>query len=143
MPLQLLGEFKHSVDTKNRMFIPAKFREQLGDSFVIFRSVRDRYIKLLSNEEWEKYTAPIKELPRKDAERAMRLLTQDASSVTPDAQGRIIIPQALLDHAGIVKDAVVVGCGPYIEIWAKEEYDKTMEDIDLDAVIKELEELGL
>ena len=139
----LLGEFNHSIDAKNRMFIPAKFREELGESFVIFRSVRDRYIKVLSNEEWAKYTAPIKALPRKDAERAMRLLTQDAASVSPDAQGRIIIPQALLDHAGISKDAVVVGCDDYVEIWAAELRVTCIEEEDPGAVRATLESFGL
>jgi MraZ protein len=73
----------------------------------------------------------------------MRLLTQDAASVSPDAQGRIIIPQALLDHAGISKDAVVVGCDDYVEIWAAELRVTCIEEEDPEAVRATLESFGL
>ena len=68
----LYGEFSHTVDAKNRMFVPAKYREELGETFVIFRSIRGNYIKMLSLGEWENYIAPIKALPRKDAEATLQ-----------------------------------------------------------------------
>lgn len=139
----LLGEFNHSVDAKNRMFIPAKYREELGETFVIFRSIRDRYIKVMSEDEWEKFTAPIKALPRKDAEATMRFLTRNAAYVSPDAQGRIVLPAALMEHAGITKNAVVVGCGDYAEIWSDAFYVSSVEEEDPEAIRNALEACGL
>lgn len=140
----LSGEFNHSVDAKNRMFIPAKFREDLGSTFVLFKSVRDEYIKVMSIPEWESYIAPIKEkLSGKEKERIIRMLTSTASEVTPDAQGRVLIPQTLLDYAKIGKNAVVVGCDNYAEIWAEEVYTKMMAQEDMEEIRNTLEAYGL
>ncbi len=139
----LSGEYNHSVDAKNRMFIPAKYREELGSVFVIFRSIRDNYIKMMSMNEWENFVAPIKALPRKTSEDTLRFLNRNASQVTPDSQGRILIPASLLAHAQITKDAVVVGCGDYAEIWSAELYNVSVENEDQDAIRAALEECGL
>lgn len=139
----LFGEFNHSIDAKNRMFIPAKYREELGLAFVIFRSIRGNYIKVMSMNEWESFVAPIKALPRKTAEETLRFLNRNAAQVSPDAQGRILIPQALIEHAQILKNAVVVGCGDYAEIWAEELYHTSVEAEDQEAIRNALEECGL
>ncbi|MGM9683964.1 MAG: division/cell wall cluster transcriptional repressor MraZ, partial [Eubacteriales bacterium] len=70
-------------------------------------------------------------------------LHRNAAQVSPDAQGRILLPVSLIEHAKIVKGAVVVGCGTYAEIWAEEEYDKALGEEDLDAVKATLESFGL
>ena len=139
----LFGEFNHSIDAKNRMFIPAKYREELGATFVIFRSIRDNYIKVMSMNEWENFVAPIKALPRKNSEETLRYLNRNAAQVSPDAQGRILIPQGLIDHAQILKNAVVVGCGDYAEIWAEELYNTSVEAEDQSAIRDALEACGL
>ena len=139
----LQGEYNHSIDAKNRMFIPAKYREDLGAAFIIFRSIRKNYIKVMSMNEWENFVAPIKALPRKDSEETLRFLNRNAAQVSPDAQGRILIPQALVDHAQIVKNAVVVGCGDYAEIWAEEIYNASVEVENQEAIRNTLESYGL
>ena len=139
----LSGEFKHTLDPKKRLFIPAKHREELGESFMISRSMRENCLKVYSMEEWEKYIEPILKMARKDSEKITRSLHRNAVQVSPDAQGRIILPQALIEHAGIVKGAVVVGCGAYAEIWSEEEYARTLELEDLDEIRSILESFGL
>ena len=139
----LYGEFSHTVDAKNRMFVPAKYREELGETFVIFRSIRGNYIKMLSLGEWENYIAPIKALPRKDAEATLRFLNRNAAQVSPDAQGRIVLTQGLIEHAQIEKNAVIVGCGDYAEIWSLKDYEAAKAAEDLDALREELERMGL
>ena len=139
----LYGRYEHTVDAKNRMFVPAKYREELGETFVIFRSIRGNYIKMLSLGEWENYIAPIKALPRKDAEETLRFLNRNAAMVSPDAQGRIVLTPSLIEHASIAKGAVVVGCGAYAEIWAEEVYDAKLLDEDLDDIRATLESFGL
>ena len=140
----MLGQFMHTVDSKNRMFVPAKFREELGEKFMLFKSIRDKYIKMMSLSEWEEYIAPMrKDLDRKDLEKVFRYLNRTAVEVTPDSQGRIVIPQALIDHARIVKNAVVIGCGDYAEIWSEEEDLIANEAFDEDVMRAELEAYGL
>ena len=139
----LYGEFSHTVDAKNRMFVPAKYREELGETFVIFRSIRGNYIKMLSLGEWENYIAPIKALPRKDAEATLRFLNRNAAQVSPDAQGRIVLTQGLIEHAQIEKNAVIVGCGDYAEIWSDVFYASSVDEEDPDAIRDALESCGL
>lgn len=140
---KLLGSFQHSVDAKNRIFIPAKFRENLGESFVIFKSMRDQCIRVVSDAEWENYIEPIQKLPRELSENVMQALTDDAASVTPDAQGRIVIPQSLLDKVGITKNATVAGRGAYLEIWAEEVYAEKQSKRDLTSMLEQLSTYGL
>ncbi|MBR4873446.1 MAG: cell division/cell wall cluster transcriptional repressor MraZ [Clostridia bacterium] len=139
----LLGSFQHSVDAKNRIFIPAKFRESLGETFVIFKSMRDKCIRVVSNAEWENYIAPIQKLPRELGENVLQALTDDAASVTPDAQGRIVIPQSLLEKVSITKNATVAGRGAYIEIWAEEVYAEKQASRDLASMLDQLAAYGL
>ena len=139
----LTGEFTHSIDSKNRMFVPAKFREELGESFVISKSVRGNYLHVLSLSEWEAYLAPIKALPRSQSADTLRYLNRSAMIVTPDSQGRVVLSQALLEYAGITKNAVVIGCGDYAEIWSEESDNSALESVDPEAIRKTLEEFGL
>ena len=139
----LSGEFRHILDTKNRLFIPAKHREELGESFMIVRSIRENCLQVYSMEEWEKYIEPIKRMDRKDSERILRTLHRNAVNVSADAQGRVILSPSLVEHAQITKGAVVVGCGTYAEIWSEEIYEKALEEEDLDDIRSVLESFGL
>ena len=139
----LSGEFRHQVDTKNRLFIPAKHREELGESFMIARSIRENCLQVYSMEEWEKYIEPIKKMDRKDSERILRTLHRNAVNVSADTQGRVVLSPSLVEHAQITKGAVVVGCGTYAEIWSEEVYEKTLEEENLDDIRSVLESFGL
>lgn len=139
----LSGEFRHTLDPKNRLFIPAKHREELGESFMVARSIRNSCLQVYSMEEWEKYIEPIKKMDRKDSEKILRTLHRNAALVTSDSQGRIVLPVSLIQHAEIQKSAVVVGCGTYAEIWAEEVYERTLEEEDLDDIRETLESFGL
>ena len=139
----LSGEFRHILDAKNRLFIPAKHREDLGESFMIVRSIRENCLQVYSMEEWEKYIEPIKKMDRKNSEMILRTLHRNAVNVTPDSQGRVVLPPSLVEHAQIVKGAVVVGCGTYGEIWSEEVYEKALEAEDLESIKSVLESFGL
>lgn len=137
------GEFKHTLDAKNRLFIPAKHREELGESFMVAKSIRENCLKVYSMEGWEEYISPILKMERKASEAILRALHRDAAQVSPDSQGRIVLPAALVSYAGIEKSAVVVGCGKYAEIWSEENY-QSMVDVENMADIKNmLEAYGL
>ena len=119
----LMGRFTHTLDAKKRLFIPAKHREQLGESCVITRNV-DKCLSVFSMEEWERYTDKLEQLPTTQAREIARFIYSNATEVQPDAQGRVLIPGELLEYAGIVKSAVVVGCGRRAEIWAEEAWNE-------------------
>ena len=139
----LSSEFRHSLDAKNRLFIPSKHREELGESFMIVKSIRERCLKAYSNAEWEEYISPITKMERKDSEAILRALHRDAAQVSPDSQGRVVIPVALANYAGLNKGAVIIGCGKYAEIWSEETYEAMVNDEDLDAMRALLESCGL
>ncbi len=139
----LTGEYRHSIDPKKRLFIPAKQREELGSSFMIVRDVRGPRLKIYSLEAWEKYLEPIQKLERKVAEQTMRFLHRDAVTAEPDAQGRVMLSPGLVQYAGITKDAVILGCGYYAEIWAAEAYDASVEEENPAELCALLESLGL
>ena len=137
------GEYEHSVDTKNRIFVPAKFREELGESFIISRDLRGPRLKIFSQEGWEAYIAPIMEQERRVSEKAMRYLHRNAVQVSPDSQGRVVLTRDLLAYAEIEKNAVVVGCSTYAEIWSAENWAAELLGESADEIRAELERFGL
>ena len=139
----LTGEFKHALDPKKRLFIPAKHRDELGSSFMIVRDMRESCLKVHSLESWHAFVEPIKKMPRAQSEKIMRFLHSDALTAEPDSQGRVVLSNSLIEHAKIVKDVIVVGCGGYVEIWAAEEYERVMNEENMDEMLAALEALGL
>lgn len=142
----LCGEYRHVLDAKNRIFIPSKLRDELGQTFVITKAFRNHCLTVYSLEEWEKYIEPIKKQERRLAEEALRFLHAPLITVTPDSQGRVVLTQALKKFAGIDKNAVIVGCSFYAEIWAEESYvsvDENDNDEDREAMVAKLEQFGL
>ena len=137
------GEYRHKLDAKNRIFIPAKYREVLGEEFFVVKSVRENYIRIYTKEEWQRFLDKTEVLEAKKREIALRSLNATAANVTPDDQGRILLPPHLVQHAGISKEAVILGCGPYVEIWAAEAYAEFNEQEDPELMSQLLEEIGL
>jgi MraZ protein len=120
----LLGEYQHSLDEKARLIIPAKFREDLGENFVITRGL-DNCLFAYPLSQWKVIEEKVKELPTSQAEtRAfVRMFFSGAVEVELDKQGRIVIPQSLREHARIDRDTYVIGVSTKVEIWAKEIWD--------------------
>jgi MraZ protein len=149
----LTGEYRHTIDSKNRLFIPAKHREELGTSFMIVKDLRGPRLKVISKQAWETYTEPIRQQERKSteqpvieqkvAEKLRRFLYATAIEAEPDSQGRVILTPALMEYAGISKETVIVGCADYAEIWAADKYDAEMNDLNLDDLREALEAIGL
>ena len=140
----LWGEYRHSLDAKNRLFIPAKHREELSETFMVAKSIHENCLRVYSMKEWEEYIAPILRLERKVSEMILRTLHRDAAQVSPDSQGRILLPAALVQYAGIEKSAVIVGCGKYAEIWSEADYETTVVGAENIADIRSmLESFGL
>jgi len=139
----LSGEYKHGIDAKNRLFIPSKHRDELGESFVIAKSIREKCLRIYSMDEWKAYIRPIENLDGKDKERIVRALSRNAAQVTPDAQGRVVLTPDLIKYAEIEKNTYVVGCGHYSEIWSEANYEAMVNEEDLTSMRELLESYGL
>ena len=124
-----MGEYQHSVDAKGRLIVPSKFRETLGDSFVITRGL-DNCLFGYPMDEWRKLEEKLKSLPmtKKDSRAFARFFFSGATEVEVDKQGRINIPSTLLQHANLEKECVVVGVSTKIEIWAKDAWDNYFDE---------------
>ena len=138
-----LGEYRHNLDAKNRLFIPAKFREELGESFVVAKLMRGECLRVCSVADWDKYIEPIRNMQRKDSEKILRALTKEAIQVSPDAQGRVVLSSALVEKAGLEKNAVIIGCNDYVEIWSEAAYQSMLDEEDEGEMLEILEAMGL
>jgi MraZ protein len=119
-----MGEYQHSVDAKGRLIVPAKFREALGETFVVTRGL-DNCLFGYPMDEWRKLEEKLKGLPmtKKDTRAFARFFFSGATEVEIDKQGRINIPSTLVQHAHLVKECVVLGVSNRIEIWAKDAWE--------------------
>lgn len=120
----LMGEFHHNIDDKARLVMPSKFREELGESFVITRGL-DGCLFVYSNVEWQKLVEKLKNLPftKKDARSFLRFFLSGATNCTLDKQGRMIIPTPLVSYANLNKECLVIGMNDRLEIWSREKFD--------------------
>jgi len=141
-----MGEFEHSIDTKGRLIIPAKFREQLGEQFVVTRGM-DGCLFGYPMSEWAALQEKLKALPvnRKDARAFVRFFYSAATEYELDKQGRIILPKSLQDHAALSKQCVIVGVANRFEIWSQERWDKfsTAAEEDFDDIAENLIDFGM
>jgi protein mraZ len=137
----LYGRYQHNIDAKGRIFVPAKLREKLGDSFIA-AAVMDRCVSLYSMEEWDKLLEGISGTPMTQARKLLRYLSANAADVQVDAQGRILLPKHLLAYASLEKEALVLGAGNRAEIWNPEQYEENVGDMTSEAVEAEFMKLG-
>ena len=120
------GMSNHSIDAKGRIVLPAKFREELGESFYLARGFGNRCVQVLSKEQFDAISAKIMALPADKAMALQYVFTATAVEVVPNAQGRVIIPQTLREFAFLEGDALVIGMNTRLEIWSKEQFDSFM-----------------
>lgn len=121
--MDFVGEYFHSLDAKNRVFIPAKYREYLSGGFVLCKSP-DKCLYIYSKEEWEEVAAQVKSLPgTENFRRYKRDFFKNADIVDMDKQGRFTIKAELVDYAQLTKDIVIAGSGNKFEIWNAEQYN--------------------
>ncbi|MEK7086635.1 MAG: division/cell wall cluster transcriptional repressor MraZ [Patescibacteria group bacterium] len=141
----VLGEYKHNLDTKGRMAIPAKFRLDLNVGAIITRGL-DRSLFIFGMKEWEVLIQKLIALPLAQANsRAfVRLMLSGASDVELDAQGRILIPEYLREYADLKKQVVVTGLYNRIEIWDAENWKqyKAKTESASDEIAEKMGELG-
>lgn len=138
-----MGTYEHSIDTKGRVIIPAKFREQLGDSFVVTLGL-DGCLFVYPENEWQDFVKELRELPgSKEARKLQRYFMAGAAPCDVDKQGRVLIPANLREKAELEKDIVFVGVMSKIEIWSKEHWDENDDFENVDEIAEHMSELGL
>ena len=123
-----MGEYHHNIDEKGRLIMPAKFRNDLKDKFIITRGL-EKCLYVYSLEDWDKLVSKLNTLPftKKDARIFIRSFFSGAAQIEVDRQGRINITSPLIDHAGLTKECVIIGANDRIEIWSKDEWDKFLD----------------
>lgn len=133
------GEYNHTIDTKGRLIIPSKFRELLGEQFVVTRGL-DGCLFLFPVEEWKNFEEKLKNLPLADkgARKFSRFFTAGATYCDIDKQGRALIPGTLRKFAEIDKDVILAGLLNRIELWDKERYEENNSFDDMDEIAEQL-----
>ena len=139
----LFGTYQHNMDAKNRIFIPAKHREELGEGFVVAKSAREKCLRIYSRDQWLAYMKEIKSMNGKNRDAVLRWLSMDAVQQPPDTQGRIVLSPTLIKHAQLEKNAYIIGCGDYAEIWSEANYQAMIDSVDGESMNEILESFGL
>lgn len=139
---EFYGEYNHTVDAKGRVIIPAKFRELLGNEFMVTKGL-DGCLFVYAEEEWNTFANKLKALPvnNANARKLVRFFMAGAANVEVDKNGRILLPASLREFAGLEKDVVVAGLNNRVEIWDKERYDMKCTYDDMDEIAEQLSEL--
>jgi len=123
-----LGEFTHNLDTKNRLTMPAKFREQLSTGLVVTRSPSDRCLFIFPLDVWHELAARISDLPLTDRHSALlrRAFFSAAEDLVPDKQGRVLINERLRTYAQLETDVLCTGMNTFVELWNPDVWDENV-----------------
>jgi MraZ protein len=141
-----MGEYQHTLDEKGRVIIPAKLRDDLGESFVITRGL-DKSLFVYPMDEWNNVAVKMRELSttNADARAFVRFFLSGAVEAELDKQGRVVIPNNLREHADIQKEIYILGVASRLEIWSKEvweEYSKQAEE-SYESIAEKIVGLGI
>ena len=123
-----MGEYHHNIDDKGRLTIPSKFREDIGDKFVITRGL-ENCLFAYSEDDFKRIVERLEQIPftKKDARQFMRFFLSGATLVEFDKQGRINITVPLINYANLEKECIVIGTGDRLEIWSSDNWNSFMD----------------
>ena len=139
-----MGEYNHTIDAKGRLIVPSKFREKLGEEFVVTKGLDD-CLFVYPMDEWAHIEEAFRKVPltNKKARDFVRFFFAGAASCEVDKQGRILLPPNLRSYAGLEKEIVSAGVLNRVEIWDKEKWEKSNDIGDMDAIADYMAELGV
>lgn len=135
-----IGEYNHTIDTKGRVILPAKFRELLGEQIIITKGL-DGCLAGYHIDEWRILEDKIKQLPNAKSRNLKRFLFSSASNVPIDKQGRILIAQNLRGYAGLEKEIMITGTSSNIEIWDKQKWEDLCSELTPESIEEAMNEL--
>ena len=137
--MSFLGSHSHSLDSKKRVFIPSKYREELGNTFYVTRSL-DPCLAIYTKDDWEIFLSKMESLPESEVAELREFMLGSAQKCVLDSNGRVIFDDLLLKHADIKKNIVFVGSGRQIKVWSEEAWSEREKNRDFDkmrAVMKD------
>lgn len=139
-----MGEYNHSIDAKGRLIIPSKFREMLGDEFVVTKGL-EGCLFVFEKYEFESFMDKLNEKSDLEAKvrKIKRFFISGAQEMEPDKQGRMLVPPTLREYAGLEKEVVFAGVGGHIEIWDKSKWDDVTSFDDINDIAEELSSIGI
>ena len=142
----LKGEYSHNIDPKGRVIIPAKFRDDLGEHFVITKGM-ENCLYVYPENEWTAFEEKLNPLPTttdKKARAFAHFFQGSANDGDLDKQGRTLIPPALRTYAKLEKEVVFIGMGKRAEIWDKARWDEKNAELELtiEDIASDMEESG-
>ncbi len=131
--MNLNGNYQQTVDSKNRVIIPQKFRSIIGNPVTMMRGIGDeRHIRIASAYRWDELCEKFENMDEDASPREYRkmriLMSTSYSDLNIDGQGRITIPASLREYAGLSREVVVAGAGRYVEIWDREAFEKMINE---------------
>jgi len=151
------GEYNHSIDPKGRIIVPSKFRELLGDNFVVTKGL-DGCLWVFPEKEWDDFSGKLHSLQTsrtdasyansdvhlssKDVRKMIRFFMGGATDAETDKQGRTLLPQALREYASLEKDIVLVGVSNRVEIWDKKKWEQNSTFDDIEMIAENMGEMG-
>ncbi len=142
----LIGEYLHTIDQKNRLSVPSKFRKTLGSTVIVTRGL-DQCLFLYSVAQWEVLATKLSSLPWGKAEHRsfLRTMVAGATDIDIDSLGRILVPDYLKEHAGLENDAMIVGLYNRVEIWRPETWKTYRESAshEIEQIAEKLGDLGM
>ena len=139
-----MGEYNHVIDAKGRLIIPARFRELLGEEFIMTRGL-DGCLSVYPMDEWETFEKKLRALPltNKNARIFTRFFVAGATNCELDRQGRVLVPQPLREFAGLEKEVVLTGNLNRIEIWSKENWSENCNYDDMDSIAESMRDMDI
>ena len=119
-----IGEYRHNTDSKGRIIVPARFRDELGNRLFLTKGL-DNCIFVYTPSQWDTIIDQLNKLPttKKELRQYIHMVTSKAAECEVDSAGRILIPQNLMDGAGIVKECVILGVSNHVEIWSQKNWE--------------------
>lgn len=140
-----IGEYQHSLDEKGRVIVPSKYREQLGESFVLTKGL-DGCLFIYTLPEWCTFEQKLKNLPltNANARKFVRFFLPGAVECATDKQGRILIPTSLRVYSEIEKEIVFIGMSNRIEVWSLSKWNAYNDEaVNMELLASQMEELGI
>ncbi|MBE6606502.1 MAG: division/cell wall cluster transcriptional repressor MraZ [Ruminococcaceae bacterium] len=134
------GTYQHTVDSKNRLFIPAKFRELLGDNFMVMQNV-EGCLDIITAQARDMIVEKLSLLPRTQTAKIKRFLFSGAGDCSPDSQGRVVLPKQLIEFAHLEKNVLIIGAGDHIEIWNEENFANNISTMSNESLADEMSAL--
>ncbi len=137
----MIGEYRHNIDAKGRLAIPAKFREELGQSFVVCKGT-DGCIFVYSQSAWDELEKKINSYPISTARQLQRFFLSSACDCQFDSQGRVLLPINLRQFATLQKEVAIIGVSGRAEIWDSQKWDDYNNNMTPEDILGAMEEIG-